>query len=301
MEERIGFIGLGMMGKPMAERIIQSGRSLAVYNRTKGKADELVRQGAQWCDSPADVARRCDAVFSMVSTSEVLADIAIGNGELLSNFSRGAVHVDFSTVSPTTTGELAQRYHARGCSFLHAPVLGSIPQATDGTLLLFVGGETEAYQKVRDVLNVLGKRHWTFARVEQASHTKLLCNLFIAGMITTLAQAFVFSEKADVDPKTLLEILSHSAMNAPMYQSKGNSLNDRNFAPRFFLEHMLKDIQLMLSAAESLHVPLPGIESARELFTQANNMGFRKEDYSAVIKVLETMSNVSPGNRLRES
>ncbi|HEY5616086.1 MAG TPA: NAD(P)-dependent oxidoreductase [Bacteroidota bacterium] len=288
MKPTIGFIGLGVMGLPMANRLLNAGYPLRVYNRTKEKAQPLVAKGATWCDTPAAVAGESDIVLSMVSTSEVLKEISTGANGILHTLGTGRVHIDMSTVAPATTRKLETVYKTAGKYFLHSPVLGSIPQATDGSLLLFVGGDEASYRQSVEILKILGKQIWRFERVEQASHTKLLCNLFIAGMVTTLAQALVFAKKAEVDPRTLLEIISQSALHTPMYQSKGASIIDRNFNPRFFLEHMLKDINLMLDAAQEAGAPLPAIEAAQELFAQASHMGFGKEDYSAVVKVLES-------------
>jgi 3-hydroxyisobutyrate dehydrogenase len=127
-------------------------------------------------------------------------------------------------------------------------------------------------------------------RAEQASHMKLLCNLFIAGMITTLAQAIVFAQKADVGPRTLLEVVGQSQLSSPTYQTKGASILERNFTPRFFLEHMLKDVNLMLNAAKEAGAPLPAIEVAQRFFIEAQSAGFGKEDYSAVVKVLQSQA-----------
>lgn len=286
MKPTIGFIGLGVMGLPMATRLLNAGYSLRVYNRTKEKAQSLIAKGTVWCDSPAAVAGQSDIVISMVSTSEVLEEIATGPNGILGKLAKGKVHIDMSTVAPAVTRELEKAYSSVGKHFLHSPVLGSIPQATDGSLLLFVGGDEAAYKQSEEVLKVLGRQVWRFERVDQASHTKLLCNLFIAGMITTLAQALVFAKKAGVDQRTLLEIVGQSALNSPMYQSKGASIIEGNFTPRFFLEHMLKDINLMLDAAREAGAPLPAIEAAQELFAQASQKGLGKEDYSAVVKVL---------------
>lgn len=283
MKPTVGFIGLGLMGLPMAQRLLRAGYPVNVYNRTRQKAERLLSQGAVWCDSAAEVARRSEIVFTMISTSEVLKVLS---AEIRPALGEGSIHIDTSTVSPSLTAELYQEYRAEGKHFIHSPVLGSIPQAMEGTLLLFVGGDDDAYSRSEEALKVLGKQVWRFSKVDQASHTKLLCNLFIAGMITTLAQAIVFARRAEVDPRTLLDILPHSALNAPMYQSKGRSIIEDNFTPRFFLDHMLKDINLMLDAAEKLGAPLPAIEVAQELFAKASQVGLGKEDYSAVVKVL---------------
>ncbi len=293
LKTSLGFIGLGLMGSPMAARLLNAGYPLAVFNRTKEKAAGIISQGARWCQSPKEVAERSDIVFSMLSNSQALLEMAAGREGVIQGLRKGSAHVDMSTVSPMTTKQLGVEYLKRGCFFMHSPVLGSVPQATDGSLLLlFVGGSDEAYLKVGDVLKLLGGRIWRFERPEQASYTKLLCNLFIGAMGTTLAQALVLAQKADVNPETLLDIIGHSSLSAPMYQTKGNSMLDRNFSPRFYVEHLLKDINLILDAGKQLEVPLPEIEVARKLFSDAVAAGFAHEDYSAVVKVLEKQSGI---------
>jgi 3-hydroxyisobutyrate dehydrogenase-like beta-hydroxyacid dehydrogenase len=286
----IGFVGLGLMGTPMAARILGAGHTLYVSNRTKEKAAPLIAGGAIWCDSPAQVSAKADILFSMLSTPDVLEHVALGKGGILAAAKPGTVHVDCSTVSPALTKKLYEEYKKKKCSFLHSPVLGSVPNATEGSLLLFAGGEKEAYNKAEPVLKVLGSNIWYFERVDQASNTKLLCNFFIAAMISGLAQGLVFAEKSGIDTKKFLDILGHSALNAPTYQTKGASMIDNDFTPRFFLEHMLKDINLVLESAQASHATMPTAEIARELYTKAKNSGFGKEDYSAVIKVLRSQT-----------
>lgn len=291
MQQKLGFVGLGMMGLPMAKRLLKASSQLSVYNRTKQKAEGLLTEGAQWCQTPSAGASQSDIIFSMVSNPDVLTDVALGPVGILSGLKPGGIHIDMSTVSPAVPRELAQRYSERGCVFIHAPVLGSIPQATDGTLLMFAGGDAGAYSAAELLLKVLAKQIWKFDRPEQAAHLKLLCNLFIAGMIVTLGHALVFAQKVDVDPRVLLGVISQSQLNSPMYQTKGVSILDANFAPRFHLEHMLKDVNLMLDAARPIDAPLPAIRVAQHLLAEAQSAGFGQEDYSAVFKVLQMMGN----------
>jgi 3-hydroxyisobutyrate dehydrogenase-like beta-hydroxyacid dehydrogenase len=293
MQQIIGFIGLGTMGFPMAARLVNAGYQVAVYNRTKKKAEPLLLKGARWCSSPADVAQEANIVLSMVSTPGVLEEIALGKDGVLSGINEGGVFVDCSTVSPELTKRLFIEFKKKGCSFLHSPVLGSVPQILDGSLLFFTGGPAETFSKIEPILKSIGSRIWQFDTVEQATTTKLICNSFIAGMALVLSQALVLAKKSEIDPKTLLEIISQSQLNAPMYQAKGAAIIDRNFTPRFFVEHLLKDINLVLDLAHSLNVPFPVGMEAKEYFTKAIQQGLAKEDYSAVIKVLETEAGIT--------
>jgi len=287
MNKNIGFVGLGLMGSAMAARLQQAGYALVVHNRTKEKASSLVKAGAEWADSPGAVASRVPVVLSMLSTPEVLKEVAAGSNGILSGLSKGGIHVDCSTVSPAVTRALAAQYASAGKVFLHCPVLGSVPQAAGGALLLMAGGDASAIAAVEPILNVLGSKLWKFPSPDQASHTKLLCNLFIAGAITTLSQALVFADKASVPASTLLDIVGNSALNSPTYQAKGKSILERNFVPRFYVEHMLKDVNLMIEAAKDKGVSLPAVQVTQQLLSKAVELGYGKEDYSAIIKALE--------------
>jgi 3-hydroxyisobutyrate dehydrogenase-like beta-hydroxyacid dehydrogenase len=288
MSTTIGFVGLGLMGSAMARRLLEAGYSLNVFNRTKGKAEPLLRSGATWSRSAADAAS-AGLVFTMLSTTQVLKDVVLGDEGILKGLPKSGIHIDCSTVSPSLTAELAELYKTRGRAFLHCPVLGSSPQAAEGSLLLMAGGDRSALEASRDVLEVLGKKIWIFDTVEQAAHAKIACNSFIAGMIITLAQAMVFSRKTSVDPGVLLEIIGNSALNSPMYQTKAKSIQEGNFAARFYAEFLLKDINLMIEAAGAAGSPVPVAELARGLFERAKELGLGKEDYSSIIKVFEKL------------
>jgi 3-hydroxyisobutyrate dehydrogenase-like beta-hydroxyacid dehydrogenase len=292
MEMRIGFIGLGMMGKPMAMRLLERGFSLCVYNRTPEKARDLVDKGARKSESPRSVMEESDVVVSMVSDSKSLDEITEGDRGTLAGVSPGKVHIDMSTVSPSTTEKLGEAFKKKQAVFLHAPVLGSVPEATGGTLLVFVGGDRETSRRCESIFNAIGRRVWYFDEVTKASHMKLICNLFIASMLTVLSEGLVFGQRVGVPPKAILEVLKESSLAAPTYQAKGNAMLRRDFSPRFMVTHMHKDVNLILDAASAADVPLPPVEAIRQLYSDAKSLGYGNEDYSAVIKVLERAANV---------
>lgn len=286
MTTRIGFIGLGLMGLPMAKRLCGMGYTLNLHNRTKQKAHELIDAGMRWYDTPREAAFQSAIVHTMLSSSDVLEEVALGSDGILAGMNAGEIHVDHSTVSPETTRKLFEAYAAKRAHFIHCPVLGSVPQAIEGTLLLFPGGEAEPIGIVTPVLEHFGSHIWKLDSVEKATHMKLLCNSFIAGMILTLGQALAYCRKTGVDGKTLLDIIGNSALGAPMYQTKGASILDDNFTPRFYLEHLLKDVTLFIESAEANDVPVPAAKTLREYAVEAVAQGFAREDYSVVVKML---------------
>jgi len=287
MSMNVGFIGLGMMGEPMAGRLLDRGHRVIVYNRTRAKADGLLSRGAKWEESPRRVSAVSEAVITMLSTSEALEYVSLRQTGVLAGLPVEGIHIDMSTVSPGATEHLAAEYSAKGRVFLHAPVLGSVPQAKEGSLLIFAGGDRRAYDRCRTLFDVLGKRVWYFDRPVQATYMKLVCNFFIASMITTLSEGLILGTKAGLSPLTVLEVLKNSALNAPMFQSKGESISARNFTPRFLLEHMLKDINLIREASARVSLELSTLPVVQGLFEAAKSKGLGPEDYSAVVKVLE--------------
>lgn len=283
MTAPIAFIGLGLMGTPMASRLLAAGFPLRVYNRTPGRDDALVRAGAVRASSVEGAAADVSAAVTMLTNDEALRSVSL---QLRSALRSGGLHVDCSTVSPALTEELEREYAAAGRLFLHSPVLGSVPQAAEGSLLLFAGGSDAAFTAAEPLLRVLGSRLWRFPSAPPATHMKLILNSFIAGMIATLSQGLRYAQRNGVEGATLLDVLSHSALNAPMYQTKGRSILEENYAPRFFLQNLLKDTNLFRDAALASGAEVPVADMAKQLLERAVAQGLGMEDYSAVMKSL---------------
>lgn len=290
MDRTVGFVGLGMMGAPMAARLMNAGYHLRIFNRTKTKAVRLVERGAAWCKTPAEVALGANCVFTMLTNDDAVSTASLGSEGISSGLARGGIHIDCSTISPDIAAALEQHYAFNRQTFYQMPVLGGPAQAAEGTLLLFLGGDMHRHEEIEEFLPVLGKRVWRFPSARHATCTKLVCNSFISGLLVTLAQGLVFASKSGIGPKTLLEILEQSALNSSSLQRKGMAMIERKFAPSFFLENLLKDTNLMIETAQSLGIPVPMADIARDLLSEAVRLGFAKEDYSAAVKVLERSS-----------
>ena len=283
MKPTLGFIGLGLMGAPMSMRLLKAGYTLHIFNRTKEKAASLITNGAHWQNSPADVAANAEIVFTMLTNDAAVKEVT---SQIQPKLATNGIHIDCSTVSPELTRALEQQYMKEGKSFLTSPVLGGVQQAIEGSLLLFVGGNDEAFKRVELILNILGEKIWKFPNAETASHLKLIMNSFIAGMTSTLAQAITYSEHAGIGGKTVLDVLNHSKLNSASFQAKGKMMLEKNFSALFFTENLLKDTNLFIDAAHSLNSPTPIAETAKTLLEKALAQGLGKDDYSAIIKVL---------------
>lgn len=289
--KKIGFIGLGIMGEMMAKRLLNNGYELVVYNRTKEKILKLGDKGITPVESPAEIVKNCDIAISMLADSKALENIAYDKNGIFNNLKNGFIHIDMSTVSPSTTLKLYSDYKKQGAYFIHAPVLGSKTQAGDGTLLIFAGGDKSAIEKCEEIFKVLGKKTWKFDSVEKATILKLAMNSMIATMIVALSQAFVLAEKSGISKEIVLEVLENSALNSAMYQNKGKTIINGNFEPNFYVKHMLKDINLVLDLALDLKIPFPVISSIREMFVQTLSK-YENEDYSAIYKTMAELAGI---------
>lgn len=292
---RVGLIGLGVMGAPMAERLMGAGHALTVFNRTREKAGPLLERGAAWADSPAEVAARSEIVLSIVTDPAAVEAIAFSESGILAGLGSDSVHCDLSTVGPGWARRIAARYAEAGRRFVQAPVLGSKRQIEEGVLLVFGGGAEEDVARCEPAWRAFAARIWRLPTADQAATTKLACNLLIAHMILGLGQSLVFAQKGGVSPAKILEIFDASALGAPMYRSKGKTLLERNFNANFYVQHMLKDLCLAADAGRETATPLPLNGLSRELFIAAAQQGWGEEDYSAVVKVLEQMAGVTLG------
>ena len=288
MKPTIGFIGLGVIGLPMAERLLEQGLPLIAWNRTAGKVDALVRRrGALRAASPWELAARADIIITMVTDGEALEGVTLGRDGVAAGLARGKVHCDMSTIDPDTSRRLAEHHAACGAHFVHAPVLGSKRAAAAGTLLIFAGGPREGLQACEPVFAALGKRTWRFEQAPTATYVKLACNLLLGGMMEVFAESLVLAARAGVVPQTMLEIVGASALAAPMYQAKGETLARRDFTPNFYLRNMLKDLNLVLDAGKQLGVQLPATRGVRSAYAAAFEHGLAEQDYSAILQWLE--------------
>lgn len=287
---RAGVIGLGIMGGAIAERLLAAGHEVFVYNRTREKAEPLLAQGAHWAHSPAEVAQHSEVVISIVTDPKAVEQITFGENGVRDALSPDSVHCDMSTVSVEWTHHMVEAYHEAGKRFVQAPVLGGRKQILEGTLLVFGGGAEEDLSRCEPAWRAFSDKIWRFAAAEQATVTKLACNMLIAHMMVGLGQSMLFAAKSGVSPATLLDILLKSNLSAPMYATKGQALLERNFRANFFVRHLLKDLTLAEEAARETNTMLPLNALTRELFVAAMQMGYADEDYSAVVKVMERLA-----------
>lgn len=292
MSHRIGFIGLGIMGQPMALNLVKAGYSVTVFNRTRSKAEPLERAGAKVASSPAEAARDADFVMSIVSDTAAMEEVVLGKGGVLEMVRSGAVLIDSSTISPTASRKFACQLAGKGAKMLDAPVTGSKHGAEKGELTFMIGGERETLEQAMPVLKVLGKKHIYCGPNGAGLSAKLAQNAIQAAMVEVFCEAFVLASKSGVSPQTMFEIVQSSMARAALTDFKAPFIFKGDFTPYFPLKWMHKDLTLAMEAAYAQNVPMPATAAVKEVYAAAKAQGKGDLDYAAVITFLEELAGV---------
>lgn len=290
MAERIGFIGLGIMGKPMARNILKAGYPLVAYNRTPAKARALEAEGATLCTSPREVAQRSDVLFTMVSDSPAVEEVVLGEQGVAEGGRAGMVVVDMSSISPIVTMRIAAKLMDQGIEMLDAPVSGGEEGAINGTLSIMVGGKPEVFQRIRPVFEKMGK-NVIHVGENGAGQTCKLCNQIVVGIaIEAVGEALVFAMKAGVDPRKVREALLGGFAQSRVLDLHGQRMLDRNFEPGGKARFHQKDMENALSAAREFRVSLPGTALVVQMWNALAALGREELDHSALVTILEDLA-----------
>ncbi len=297
MQKRIGFIGLGAMGKPMATRLVQAGYEVTTCaHRNQAVLDELVQLGARRASSPAGVAAHADVIITMLPDSPDVEAVCFGPGGIVSGKDRNRelVVIDMSTVSPLATRRLAARLAEVGIDMLDAPVSGGIWRAASGELTIMVGGEAEQFERQRDILEVLGTHIIHAGPIGQGAVVKITNNVIVGMLLPALSEALTLAAKAGARLDTVREVIASSSGNSYIFENwLPKTLFREDFEGGFALELMRKDIGLALEVGRELDVPLPEAALAYQIFTQAKGLGYAREDMTAVSKLYQQAANVN--------
>lgn len=284
---QIGFIGLGIMGMPMARHLLKAGHSLTVWSNTKSKTQQIGKEGAKVASSPAELAKQSDLVFIIVGETKHMRDVTVGPQGLIHGIKKGAVVVDCSTVSPSASREVAAQFKAKGVQFLDAPVTGSKAGAEGGNLTFMIGGDREVFERIKPYLEPMGKKLYHVGGNGMGLHAKLSQNLVLALTYQGMCEGFVLAAKAGVPPDVMYDIIQNSAARAGIIEYKRNAVFDGNWDTNFSLKWMYKDIGLMLESGREMGVPLPALAVVHELFGASIARGHGEEDYAAAITLIE--------------
>ncbi|UOF89944.1 NAD(P)-dependent oxidoreductase [Fodinisporobacter ferrooxydans] len=290
--KRIGFIGLGIMGEPMAVNLLNAGYELSVYNRTRAKAEELVKKGANRCDFPADVARQSEVVFTMLTADTAVEEVVFGNRGILEGASAGLIVIDCSTISPNTSQKIYEALGKIGVDMLDAPVTGSKPQATEGNLTFMVGGKKEVYETCLPLFETMGKAAYYMGESGAGSYTKLANNTMGAINLLSLVEGMMIATKAGVDPELFVKVVSGGGARSGMTDNKSPKIINRDFQPDFATALMYKDMKLATQLAEQLNIPVPVLSTVKQLLQMATANGYGFEDVSSVVKCYEEWADI---------
>src|SRR5919201_3232648 len=283
MAERICFIGLGIMGKPMARSLLRTGHALVVYNRSPAPARELVAEGAETADSPRAVAERSDVIITMLPDAPQVQDVVAGPGGVLDGASEGALLIDMSTISPLVTQELARAAHERGVAMLDAPVSGGDVGAQQGTLSIMVGGREEDFRRAEPIFHALGKTV-VHAGSHGAGQIVKACNQIVVALtIEAVSEALVLGSKAGVDPAVILQVLSGGLAANRVMEVRGPNFLQHNFQPGFKIALHHKDLGIALAAGREYGVPLPVTALVDQMLQALKQRGQGEQDHSAVL------------------
>lgn len=288
--KRVGFVGTGIMGAPMARNLLRAGFTVTVWNRTASKAELLAQDGAILADSPADVAAASEVTFSCVSDSPDVEAVALGPGSILHGAAPGSVYIDCSTISPEVARRVATAMSARGVAMLDAPVSGGDVGARNGTLAVMVGGDPAVFDRCLPVLRAIGG---TIVHVGPSGSGQVvkLCNQ-IAGALNLLAmaEAVTFSRQAGVDPGKMLEVVGAGAAGSWMLTNLGPRAVSGDFAPGFMVDLMQKDLRLVLETAEQTATPLPGAALVQQVFRILQAEGRGADGTQAIVDAVARLA-----------
>ncbi len=290
----LGFVGLGVMGGEMVNRLLAKGHSVTGYNRTRSKAEQLIKKGMKWADSPRAAVAASDFAFSMVTNSTALGAVMNGPDGMLAAVTPGKIFVDMSTVSPAFSREIAGNVREKGGDMVDSPVSGSVITLQEGKLSVMVGGRKETFEKVKPLLHDIGPKVTHVGDNGLALVMKIGTNLSLAVQMLAFCEAVLLAEKSGIARETAVDVLTHSVIASPMVQYRGPFILKRPDEAWFNVNMMQKDMNLALELGRQLNVPMPTTAVTNEFLTAARGMGLAEKDFAVVFDVLAQMSGVLP-------
>src|SRR5467141_708796 len=289
----LGFVGLGVMGSEMVNRLLGKGHSVTGYNRTRSKGEWLVKKGMKWADSPRAAVAAADVTFSMVTNSAALGAVMNGPDGMLAGVTAGKIFVDMSTVSPAFSREIAAKIREKGGDMVDSPVSGSVITLQEGKLSVMVGGRRETFEKVKPLLLDIGPKVTYVGDNGLALSMKIATNLSLAVQMLAFSEGVLLAEKSGIAREVAVDVLTHSAVTSPMIQYRGPFVLKQPEEAWFDVNMMQKDMVLAMELGRQLDVPLPTTAISNEFLTAARGMGMEKLDFACMFDVLARMSGIS--------
>jgi 3-hydroxyisobutyrate dehydrogenase-like beta-hydroxyacid dehydrogenase len=288
----LGFVGLGVMGSQMVNRLLAKGHTVTGYNRTRAKAQWLMDKGMRWADTPRAVAEAADVTFAMVTNAAAIMAVTDGPDGIVAGLSAGKLFVDISTVSPEVSRATAAKVRAKGADMVDAPVSGSVITLQEGKLSVMVGGKKETFEKVKPLLLDIGPKVTHVGDNGLALAMKIAVNLSLAVQMMAFSEGVLLAEKSGIRRDVAVDVLTHSAVASPMIQYRGPFILQQPEEAWFDCNMMQKDMLLALELGRQLKVPVPTTAISNDFLTAARGMGWEKKDFAVVFDVLARMSGV---------
>ena len=287
---RIGWIGLGVMGHSMCAHLINSGFSTTVFTRTKEKASQLLEKGAEWKDSPLEVAKNSDVIFSIVAFPTDVREVFLGDEGLLQGCNTGAVVVDMTTSEPSLAREIYRRAKEKGVDAIDAPVSGGDIGAREARLSIMVGGDKTAVEKIRPCFEAMGSTIIHQGEAGSGQHTKMVNQILIASGMIGVCEALLYAHKSGLELETVMKSVSSGAAGSWSLDNYGPRIINNDFDPGFFVEHFIKDMAIALEEASQMNLSLPGLALAHQLYNALKAQGGSKNGTQALQLALSRLS-----------
>lgn len=292
MLRKIGFIGLGIMGKPMAKNLLKAGYPLIVYDIVKEAVDELITAGAEQGSSPKDIAQKVDLIITMLPNSPQVKDVVLGENGIIEGVKAGTIVVDMSSIAPLASQEIAGKLREAGAVMLDAPVSGGEPKAIDGTLSIMVGGPEDAFKQVEDVLKIMGSSAVLIGDVGSGNVTKLANQIIVALNIAAMSEAMVLATKAGVNPEKVYQAIRGGLAGSTVLDAKVPLVLDRNFKPGFRIELHIKDLKNAMDTAHGVDVPVPLTSQVLEMMQAMKVDGKAGNDHGGLVQFYEKLAGI---------
>jgi len=289
---KIGFIGLGIMGKPMAKNLINAGYELTVYDVVQANLDELVAHGASRGASSRDVAEKSDLIITMLPNSPHVKEVVLGKNGVLEGIKEGAILVDMSSINPLVSQEVSAALAVKKVEMLDAPVSGGEPKAIDGTLAIMVGGKEDVFRKVEKILGIMGGSVTLVGDVGSGNVTKLANQVMVAGNIASMAEALALATKAGVNPEKVFLAIRGGLAGSTVLDAKAPMVLDGNFKPGFRIELHIKDLNNALDTAKELNIPTPITDQTMMIMQDLKKEGKEKDDHGGMAQYYEKYGQV---------
>ncbi|MHC4573852.1 MAG: NAD(P)-dependent oxidoreductase [Planctomycetota bacterium] len=286
---RIGFIGTGIMGRPMAHNLLKAGYPLTVHNRTKSKAQLLLSQGAVWAETPAQAAENSDVLITCVPDTPDVRQVLLGEHAVIDAARPGLICVDMSTISPAATKQMGDKLAAKGATLVDAPISGGEIGAVEGNLSIMMGGPKEAVEKVRPIMEVMGRTVTHCGPLGSGQMTKLANQVMVIHTIMSIAEGLAFAEKAGLDLETTWQVTSAGAAASHSLKVLGRKIVDGDLKPAFMVDLQQKDLRLVMECAGQIKQPLPGVALAKQLLAVLQAQGRGRDGTQALVDVIRQL------------